>query len=290
VSARTRLPRWFRWFLLSAGIVFGGAIAAAMIADATARWRLHERLLDESRTHERSLAVTSNDLLEEDGAKLLARLPPLVTLGEGGLRFAAMPSFSRRWYAVAISKRQTSGHVQLMVFDDQANGAASEPVERDFDLSAEHYAKLTAEVGELLGDWPGETHICLDGTPIAIEQNWRGRVLSGVGNASCSEHYGRVSSLIFDVVRGTLPRDSLVAPSWTPRRPIAGMKNIGGRDADSATAAHFIGRFVQPGVKWAHLDIPGMAWASRDLRPVPKDAAGYGVRLLDRYIADHYEG
>ena len=282
MSARTRLPRWFRWFLLSAGIVFGGAIAAAMIAYAPAWWRLHERLLDESRTHERALAVTSNDLLEEDGAKLIVRLPPLVTLGEGGLRFAAMPSFSKRWYAVAISKRQTFGHVQLLVFDDQANGAASGPVERDFDLSAEHYAKLTAAIGELLENWPGENQTCVDGTPIAIEQNWRGRVLSGVGNASCSEHYGRVSSLIFDVVRGTLPRDSLVPPSWTPGRPIAGMKNIGGRDAGSATAAHFIGRFIQPGVKWAHLDIAGMAWASKDLPLVPKSATGYGVRLLDR--------
>ncbi len=72
--------------------------------------------------------------------------------------------------------------------------------------------------------------------------------------------------------------------------PIADMKNIGGREAGSATAAHFIGRFIQPGVKWAHLDIAGMAWASKDLPLVPKGATGYGVRLLDRYIADNHEG
>ncbi len=72
--------------------------------------------------------------------------------------------------------------------------------------------------------------------------------------------------------------------------PIADMKNIGGREAGSATAAHFVGRFVQPGVKWAHLDIAGMAWASKDLPLIPKGATGYGVRLLDRYIADHHEG
>jgi leucyl aminopeptidase len=72
--------------------------------------------------------------------------------------------------------------------------------------------------------------------------------------------------------------------------PIADMKNIGGREAGSATAAHFIGRFIQPGVKWAHLDIAGMAWASKDLPLIPKGATGYGVRLLDRYIADHHEG
>ncbi len=72
--------------------------------------------------------------------------------------------------------------------------------------------------------------------------------------------------------------------------PIADMKNIGGREAGSATAAHFIGRFIQPNVKWAHLDIAGMAWASKDLPLIPKGATGYGVRLLDRYIADHHEG
>ena len=72
--------------------------------------------------------------------------------------------------------------------------------------------------------------------------------------------------------------------------PIADMKNIGGREAGSATAAHFIGRFIQPGTKWAHLDIAGMAWASKDLPLIPKGATGYGVRLLDRYIADHHEG
>jgi len=33
-----------------------------------------------------------------------------------------------------------------------------------------------------------------------------------------------------------------------------------------------------------------MAWASKDLPLIPKGATGYGVRLLDRYIADHHEG
>ena len=71
--------------------------------------------------------------------------------------------------------------------------------------------------------------------------------------------------------------------------PIADMKNIGGREAGAATAAHFVGRFIQAGVKWAHLDIAGMAWASKDQPLIPKGATGYGVRLLDRYIADNHE-
>jgi leucyl aminopeptidase len=71
--------------------------------------------------------------------------------------------------------------------------------------------------------------------------------------------------------------------------PIADMKNIGGREAGSITAAQFLGRFIQPGVHWAHLDIAGMAWTQKDLPTTPKGATGYGVRLLDRYIADHRE-
>ncbi|MGB3318917.1 MAG: leucyl aminopeptidase [Sphingopyxis granuli] len=72
--------------------------------------------------------------------------------------------------------------------------------------------------------------------------------------------------------------------------PIADMKNIGPREAGSITAAQFLKRFVGEGVAWAHLDIAGMAWADKDGPVWAKGATGYGVRLLDRYIADNHEG
>ncbi|MBA4748571.1 MAG: leucyl aminopeptidase, partial [Sphingopyxis sp.] len=72
--------------------------------------------------------------------------------------------------------------------------------------------------------------------------------------------------------------------------PIADMKNIGPREAGSITAAQFLKRFVNDGVKWAHLDIAGMAWADKDGPVWGKGATGYGVRLLDRFIADNFEG
>jgi leucyl aminopeptidase len=71
--------------------------------------------------------------------------------------------------------------------------------------------------------------------------------------------------------------------------PIADMKNIGPREAGSITAAQFLKRFVNEGVKWAHLDIAGMAWADKDGPVWGKGATGYGVRLLDRFIADNFE-
>jgi leucyl aminopeptidase len=70
---------------------------------------------------------------------------------------------------------------------------------------------------------------------------------------------------------------------------IADMKNVGGRPGGSITAAQFIQRFVQ-GRPWAHLDIAGTAWSSKDLPTAPKGATAYGVRLLDRLVAEHYEG
>ena len=71
---------------------------------------------------------------------------------------------------------------------------------------------------------------------------------------------------------------------------IADMKNVGkGREAGSITAAQFLKRFVGE-TKWAHLDIAGMAWCKKETALVPQGAAGFGVRLLDRLVADHYEG
>jgi leucyl aminopeptidase len=71
---------------------------------------------------------------------------------------------------------------------------------------------------------------------------------------------------------------------------IADMKNSASREGGSITAACFLGRFVEEGVKWAHLDIAGMAWADKASHLYDKGATGYGVALLDRYLADNHEG
>ena len=69
---------------------------------------------------------------------------------------------------------------------------------------------------------------------------------------------------------------------------IADMKNITGRPGSAITAAQFIQRFVN-NKTWAHLDIAGVAWSSKDTATIPKGATAYGVRLLDRLVAMHYE-
>ena len=59
------------------------------------------------------------------------------------------------------------------------------------------------------------------------------------------------------------------------------------RRAASAGAV-FLQQFVGD-TPWAHLDIAAMAWSSRDLPLAGKGATGFGVRLLDRLVADKFE-
>ncbi len=72
--------------------------------------------------------------------------------------------------------------------------------------------------------------------------------------------------------------------------PIADVKNTGnGRAGGSITAALFLQRFTN-GVPWAHIDIAPTAWVKDSKNPtVPDGAVGWGVRTLDRMVADRYE-
>ncbi len=69
----------------------------------------------------------------------------------------------------------------------------------------------------------------------------------------------------------------------------ADVKNSGGRFGGSITAAQFLQRFVD-GCPWAHLDIAGTAMASPATDINKSWGSGFGVRLLDRLVAENYEG
>jgi leucyl aminopeptidase len=73
---------------------------------------------------------------------------------------------------------------------------------------------------------------------------------------------------------------------------IADMKNItGSTHAGSIAAAQFLQRFIDKGQPWAHLDIAGTAWQDGEQKSlIPSWGVGWGVRLLDRLVAEHYEG
>lgn len=70
---------------------------------------------------------------------------------------------------------------------------------------------------------------------------------------------------------------------------IADMKNVGaGRGAGSTTAAQFLKRFIGE-TKWAHLDIAGVAWKGKGDSLAVKGATGFGVYLLNKFLANNYE-
>ncbi len=70
----------------------------------------------------------------------------------------------------------------------------------------------------------------------------------------------------------------------------ADVKNVGGRPGGSITAALFLQKFTN-GVPWAHLDIAPTAWKKPSSNAtIPEGATGFGVRLLDRLVADRFEG
>jgi leucyl aminopeptidase len=68
----------------------------------------------------------------------------------------------------------------------------------------------------------------------------------------------------------------------------ADMKNTGGRYGGSITAAQFLQRFVDD-TPWAHLDIAGTAMGAPKTEINHSWGSGYGVRLLERLVADYYE-
>jgi leucyl aminopeptidase len=65
----------------------------------------------------------------------------------------------------------------------------------------------------------------------------------------------------------------------------ADIANIGGRDAGTITAACFLSRFTKQ-LKWAHLDIAGVAWESN----ANKGATGRPVPLLTQFLLDQAKG
>jgi leucyl aminopeptidase len=69
----------------------------------------------------------------------------------------------------------------------------------------------------------------------------------------------------------------------------ADMKNTGGRYGGSITAAQFLQRFVENDTPWAHLDVAGTAMGSPSSEINQSWGSGFGVRLLDRWVADNFE-
>jgi leucyl aminopeptidase len=113
-----------------------------------------------------------------------------------------------------------------------------------------------------------------------------------------SEHAGLFSN--DDTLSDRLSKAGLATGEKVWRMPLApeydklmdskfaDVKNAGGRHAGSITAAQFLQRFVND-TPWAHLDIAGTGMGAPSSAINQSWGSGWGVRLLDRLVADHYE-
>jgi leucyl aminopeptidase len=68
------------------------------------------------------------------------------------------------------------------------------------------------------------------------------------------------------------------------KSPLADMKNTGERYGGAITAALFLQEFVEPDIKWAHLDIAGPALNSKPHPYLNNGGVGFGVRTLTSLI------
>ncbi len=123
--------------------------------------------------------------------------------------------------------------------------------------------------------------------------------LTGAIIAALSDHYAGLFSNNDDLAaKLTLAGQAVSERLWRLpmgdeydrdlKSPIADMKNIGGGRAGATTAAQFLQRFIKD-VPWAHLDVAGVVWNEKPTALAAGGSTGYGVRLLNRFIADNYE-
>ena len=66
---------------------------------------------------------------------------------------------------------------------------------------------------------------------------------------------------------------------------VADMRNTGSRWGGASTAGCFLKKFVKD-VKWAHIDIAGVAFLEKPQKELGKGASGAGVRTLINYILE----
>ncbi len=60
-------------------------------------------------------------------------------------------------------------------------------------------------------------------------------------------------------------------------------------EAGSSTAAQFLKHFIKDGIRWAHLDIAGVAYNKKSKPGCTEGGNGFGVALLTRWISKFYE-
>ena len=201
---RNSIRRAFKITSLVAGAI-ALVEAASMIYNPT--WR-------HSRTQQGPLAVVHSQYYVSAG-EIVSVLPKLDQLGGDGFRFVADAFKSRRTYALAVGKPKGLTNAQgVLVVLDRKTGRDQA---YQFEVPSGEYDRLMKRLDRTIDWWIGEGVNCLDGTSVAFERVRGTGVVSGEGNAGCSEHYGAISAIAFELAK---PARSLANPPldfrWAP--------------------------------------------------------------------------
>lgn len=215
---------WLAW-LHRIGYVTTIIVAVEAVGLGFLAWNLWEnvyraeaRTAQESRTRDGSFSIRDGDLLRRDAARSLAPLPPLSSMAGNGFRFAAMPSFSDRWFSAALylprDSNEAEGVLATLLGDDEKARTLSVV---KFSVPRARYLGFIQRIDALADGWAGDRDLCMDGTTVAFERVNGARITSGIGNAICSKHYGEISASVLSLLRQYGPRDILPSESdWVP--------------------------------------------------------------------------
>ena len=168
---------WARRCLIGVGIV----VAALIVIFGGLLLLERYRIAQFNRTHERVLPTDKDSPVLSSAHEILSSLSP--TQGEDTLRFAAMPSFGERWFAVSISYKGNYAIGEVVV-QDRSDGTLQK---HRFEAPPRLVRQFLNEWDGLTDDYSGEARSLTDGTPIAFERKRGSHVTSGVGNSPC--HY-----------------------------------------------------------------------------------------------------
>lgn len=208
----TLVPRWRRWLhrigylttvLIALELLFAGFLQSR---ELLRRREISVALVEDSRTHETPLQLSSHHNGSDGAIWLLNRLPPLRSLNSNGFRFAVMPTFGEYNYAIALtlSPNGQTAEGSLNAFDVETSRLVSH---RRIAMPSGDYRALVSSLDTMTDAWPGDDTECLDGSVMAFGRVRAHRVTSGIGN--CSAHYERIKLLTLNYMRKFAPGPDL---------------------------------------------------------------------------------
>ena len=163
------------------------------------------RIDEATRTHSRALlADGSGGILESSAARSsLPYASPSVT---DGFRYIDMPSFND-WYSLTLQSVSSGADGSSAIVHHNNEGGMIDAkitpgAVEHFHMPTSAYRALVQRVDALVSGWNAKAdgQVCMDGVIIAFERVRAGQVLTGVGNASCSDHYAQLESIVFEAV------------------------------------------------------------------------------------------